>query len=272
MKDASERGRTQLPEIVTLWVEGGLSYIERLCLMSMLAQGHEVTLYTYHEVKNVPKKVRIADASHILPESRMLRHKNTGSYALGSDIFRYESQRLGLGTWLDLDVYCLKPLSFASEYLYGWEDEEKINGAVLRIPSNSELLEDLLGLCYSKPVIAPWWLRRKKLKQYARYLIGTDHHIEDIRWGDLGPTALTYYSIKHDVARLAKDRTVFYPVHYSQADMLFNPHVDVEAIIGKNTITIHLWNERVGSHKQSPPPEGSFIDAACKKHGIDIGI
>ncbi|NIQ08729.1 MAG: galactosyltransferase Lgt5, partial [Gammaproteobacteria bacterium] len=55
-----------LPDIHTLWIEGPLSNLERICLASMLKQGHTVYLHTYGEVTNVPAGVIMKDAADLL--------------------------------------------------------------------------------------------------------------------------------------------------------------------------------------------------------------
>ncbi len=139
-----------------LWVHGSLSYIEQVCLVSALSVGHKVRLYTYEEVKNVPKGIEVQDANSILPRKYMLKHKQKQNYALGSDIFRYELQSLGKGIWIDTDVYFLKPIQIDSDIIFGWEDEGLINGAVLYLAPNTKILQLIQKFFSSEPVIAPW--------------------------------------------------------------------------------------------------------------------
>lgn len=56
-----------LRDLAILLVYGHLSALERMCLRSMLAQGHRVTLYTYDDVAGAPEGVVRRDANEILP-------------------------------------------------------------------------------------------------------------------------------------------------------------------------------------------------------------
>ena len=88
---------------VTLWIGEGFGAVERACLRSVLRQGHRLTLYCYSEPIGIPDDVELQDASAVLPESSIVRHRG-GSVAPFSDWFRYELLKRGLGTWIDTDM------------------------------------------------------------------------------------------------------------------------------------------------------------------------
>ena len=46
--------RPALKGIGTLWIGGPLSFLEQMCLLSFVAQGHKVTLFHYGEIAHVP--------------------------------------------------------------------------------------------------------------------------------------------------------------------------------------------------------------------------
>src|SRR5689334_5913692 len=94
---------------VTLWIGESLGPVERACLCSVIRQGHRLVLYCYRRPAGVPEEVELKDAATILPESSVFYHRK-GSVALFADWFRYELQRRGSGTWVDTDVYLLRPL------------------------------------------------------------------------------------------------------------------------------------------------------------------
>ena len=74
----------------TLWVSGDLGPVLAACLASFVAKGHRVILHCYDLPSDVPAGVETADAALIVPASRIIRHKDTGSLALFSNLFRYE--------------------------------------------------------------------------------------------------------------------------------------------------------------------------------------
>ena len=259
-----------LPTLSVLWVEGGLSYIEHICLKSMLAQGHEVHLYHYGDVFNVPDGVTLKNAEVILPRSKLLRHKKTGSYALGADIFRYELLRKEKTIWLDADVYCLKPFHWFDGFVFGWEDELTINNAVLGIPSDHRVLDELKDYYDADILLPPWWSKHKKIRNILRSLIGMGKTAADAGWGVLGPKAITYFSEKTGIAGKAQDREVFYPIPYETAAEIFDPKADPMRFVSEKSLTIHLWNESIKDRKKAPPPKGSLMHRLCLEQGLSM--
>jgi hypothetical protein len=81
---------------VTLWIVDTLGVVERACLMSVLRQGHGLTLYCYRR----QPECREASRLETLPRY-FLNHRfsttEMGSVAICSDWFRYELLK-GAGT------------------------------------------------------------------------------------------------------------------------------------------------------------------------------
>ena len=103
-----------LPTIGALWIGGSLTWLEQLCLKSFLAHGHEVILFTYGEVRNVPEGVKIQNGREIIDTEEFLLHGRTQSVALFSDLFRFHMiKKIPEIIYIDTDVYCLKPLDFS---------------------------------------------------------------------------------------------------------------------------------------------------------------
>ena len=121
----------------------------------MLRQGHALALYCYHPPSGVPQQVELRNAREILPESEVFRQPD-GSVAAFSDWFRYKLLQRGPGTWIDTDLYLLRPLDSKSPYLFGEEEPGVINNAVLRVPPNSPLLDRLIEVFELGKV--PRWL------------------------------------------------------------------------------------------------------------------
>jgi hypothetical protein len=57
--------RPALKGIGTLWIGGPLSFLEQMCLLSFVAQGHKVTLFHYGEIAHVPQDIEVIDAREI---------------------------------------------------------------------------------------------------------------------------------------------------------------------------------------------------------------
>jgi len=242
---------------VTLWIGSSLGTIERACLRSVVRQGHPLALYTYDEPRGVPEGVELRDASEVLAASRIVRHAG-GSTSLFSNLFRYELQRRGLGTWLDADIYLLAPLLFDHPYLFGWQDQDTINGAVLRVPPDSPLLPPLLQIFDEK--VVPAWLRRRERLAACLHLWATGRTgIERMPWGTAGPNAITALARRHGLDHWALPRETFYPLHYKEASLLLEPSSRIESLLSPSTVALHLWNERIKTLKAAPAPRGSFL-------------
>ncbi|HTE41929.1 MAG TPA: glycosyltransferase, partial [Steroidobacteraceae bacterium] len=128
-----------LPIIQMFWHGAALTRVERLAMASFAAHGHPVHLHAYQPLQRVPEGVRLVDASTILPEQDVFRHAKTGSLAMFADWFRYRVLLAKGGIWSDTDVVCLRPLVYGQTEIYAWEDEHKINNAILGLAAGHPL-------------------------------------------------------------------------------------------------------------------------------------
>lgn len=253
--------------LFSFW-SGKLSYIEKLCLTSMVRAGHTVDVYTYDDDLDLPCGLVALPASQIIEKKHVIRHAN-GSLALFSDIFRYVGLQKNAGIWIDLDVLLLRPLTDLDEYIFGWQDDFTINGAVLKLPPDSVVLNELLELARAPTVVAPYWRRRDKLKQIVRGMLGCAVPLSRLEWGIIGPNALSYYLKAEKLDAKALPREAFYPIPYKQAADFFNRDAaDVEAQLKPHTRAVHIWNDIIKELKKKPPPRGSFIEKQCQRFGI----
>lgn len=236
--------QNKLPDIHALWIGRELGVISRSCLKSFIMRGHKVYLHSYSDIQDIPSDVIQVDANKIILSDKIIKHNQTGSYALFSDIFRYELMRKLEGIYVDCDVYCLKPLSVPEHgYLLGFEDDYCINGAILKIPKDSELLSSLLAAAYDPKFIPPWYSSFKQLKLKTKKILGLSKTVVDMPWGVIGPKAITYFVQKHDKKDLIQPIDIFYPVHYQCISQLCDSNLNIHDITTSRTSTIHLYNE-----------------------------
>jgi hypothetical protein len=258
-----------LKRLNTLWVGDRLGYLQQLCLVSATAVGHHVTLYSYKpdNLNGVPDGIEIRDAREVMPEQKLVAYADCGSFALGSDFFRYELLAKDLGYWIDADVYLLKPLNFKEQYVFGWEHENTINGAVLLLPSDSDMARDLceLPLFNRRP---PWFGPRRSLAYFWKRITKGPPKVEEFSWGVFGPQMVSYLAKKHKVVNQAQKPSVFYPISWKNARSLYEPAHVIEELIAPETHTVHLYNSRLVGLNNTPPPPGSYIDVICRQHGI----
>lgn len=250
-------GQLRMLQCVTLWVGEGLGAVERACLRSVIRQGHRLTLYCYGELIGIPDGVEVQDASQILPASAVLRHR-LGSVAPFSDWFRYQLLKRGLGTWIDTDMYLLRPLDEQAEYLFGEERPEIINNAVLRLPINSPALDELLGPF--EGIIPSWLAPKDRVGSQLRKWLRGGVEVGAMPWGTTGPAALTAAAAKFGLSSLALPPPVFYPVPWQRAAWVLDPAIELQQMVTDSTIGIHLWNECIKGFKNDPAPAGSFLE------------
>lgn len=222
-----------------------------------MRQGHPLALYCYQTPAGVPRGVEVRNAAEIIPSERVFRHRS-GSFAPFSDWFRLELQRRELGTWLDTDIYLLRPLDSSRDYLFGMESAEVANNAVLRLPGDSRLLTALLEP-FERSATPPWLPLRAYVAGRARDLVRGGADMSRLPWGTTGPHGLTVLARQLGLLAQALPADVFYPVNWQRADWIIDPSVSLGSVITERTVCVHLWNECIKEFKDEAAPEGSFL-------------
>lgn len=142
-------------EIFTLWIpnnnEQELPLLAHLSLKSMILCGHEVILYTYCYLDNVPEGVRVLDANEIIDSSNIFRYKSGHkTYSGFANLFRLKRLYEFGGTWLDLDVLLIRNINdkFDEDILICSEPTKvfysKPNNALLRFPPQEPFVKSML--------------------------------------------------------------------------------------------------------------------------------
>jgi len=209
---------SNLLPIVSAWLGNDLSYLERLCLTSMVNSGHEVLLYSYRELKGVPVGVELRDASDIIAEEDFISY-NSGSYALGSDLFRYRVFSKMPCIWVDADMFLFKGIQPVGGYVFGWEDLSYINTAVLSLPPNSQVLSEIQQLLSQDPFFAPWWTNDQEKLQKEAIRKGAHLSLAELPWATIGPKLVTYCALRNNVSQYARTPKAFYPVHWRNFEL-----------------------------------------------------
>jgi hypothetical protein len=144
----------------------------------------------------------------------------------------------------------------------------RLNNAVLRLPARSPMLADMLAMMMSKPIIAPWWSWRRKLRQRARAAFGIDFSLARLPWGTTGPRLINHFAAQHCITHLAKATPVFYPLPHYEAEAIFGPSSIVASYCTEDTVAVHLWHSAIKARVSDRPPPGSWIEAQCKRLGV----
>jgi hypothetical protein len=251
-----------------LWIGGTLGWIEQLSLRSFLAHGHPVRLFTYGPVGKIPEGVETRDGREILPLETIEgnRYAN-GSYALASNLFRYALLARNAGLWADIDVICVRPIAIDAPVIVGRENEQSLNGAVLYWRHDLAIAAEAVDAF--RPGHVPNWLAlRKRVGPLLRQLAGRDIHPRDLPHGTFGPKEVTALIKRHGLIHLAEAPEVFYPLAPKQAVEAFAPSLRYDDIVTPRTLTVHLWNEKLGTIKRQVPNPQSIVGRLAARHGI----
>lgn len=251
-----------LPTCNSLWIGDRLGPLAAACLASFVRRGHRVRLHAYRRLDDLPAGVELVDAASVLPESEIIVHRGTGSPALFANRFRYRLMARGAGIWIDTDLYCVRPIDFEGEAIFGLEQPDTINNAVLKLAADDPVLVRLEALFTERTPIPPWvrLATYRRLHLRLKRVLGLRHDLGRLPWGVAGPKAVTY--LLREAGRFddAHPADVFYPVHWSQTERLRTADGDVDALVTPRTRTIHLWNKLLTERRIAAPEKGSFLD------------
>lgn len=239
------------PQITfSFWTGRPLGPYELLALLSSIREGHKTLLFTFGQLKNVPADVEVHDAREVVVESRIFRNpREPWSFAGFSNLFRYEAMKKFGGTWFDLDAIILRPLPTKPEFLFGEEDNEQtINGAILRLPSDSAALQHLAT-------------------------VSANADPASVRWGMLGPRLLTEVFGRYGLSEYALSREAFYPIGPRETWRLFAPAYREEVEVSlNNSLAVHLWSEvfrrTFKNFASAAPPRGSYLAEKFAQVGL----
>ena len=138
-------------EVFTLWIsekDEAIPPLVYLSLKSMVLTGHEVIIYTYTKLSNIPDGVKVMDANEIMDKSKIFRYKDTQSFSGFANLFRLKRlYELG-GTWLDLDILLIKNISCLDDIIICSEPQKEFylhtNNAFIRFPKEDPCVKAML--------------------------------------------------------------------------------------------------------------------------------
>jgi len=258
-----------IPEIVTFW-HGPLDRLRQICLRSQLAAGHNVTVYSFDTIPDLPDGVGNAEAEAILPHafSEKLRPPEPdGSWRdwttlQFSDFFRMRLMARGAGLWLDADVLLLRPIELdpAKPY-FAWERPRQLGNSVLYLPPDDPIVGAFADLMEQEELTPEWLSLKHRIAFFAKRLRGGSNRVSDVRVAIYGPAALTALANRAGSSRDALPKKSFYSVH-ADARHFFEPS-DFAALIGDpGIIGLHVSPKGRGN---SVPVSGSLYAWAAER-------
>ena len=261
-------------EVGTLWIGGGLSWLEQLCLKSFVDQGQKITLFSYEDIPNVPEGVIRRDGREIYDTDDFIKYEKKDSFALFADLFRIHMLRACPGMiWVDTDVYCHRPMSYNSDYVMGFElpGSDRVNNAVLGLPADSAILSDMLTFMEDRHAIPPFLKPSLRADYRAAGKAGAPVHVSQQPWGVWGPLMVTHFVAKHGLQDKVQPLPAFYPIPFPDRLTFLRRPAVVEKFLTPETTALHLWasNKReLGLRHGGLPPEGSYLAALMEKHAL----
>lgn len=263
-----------LPTIVSFW-HGPMSWLEALSIASFRRHGHAVEVYSYDPIEGLPSGATQRDAAEVLPRDKLVFYKGKGTPGVFSDYFRMSVLKQGRGVYADLDVYCVCPIEGPLDYLMAYERPGSINGAVLHIPADAPLLDDLLAIFTQaeRPLLEPHLPPIRRLEVAARRLFGEKIAPEDMQYGATGPMALTHYMRRRGLEHLVLPSRVLYPIPYEGIPALMQPGSSIDPAIAPDTLAVHLWRSQLTRRGRADlplPEQGSALWTLCEREGIAL--
>ncbi len=240
-----------MQDIHMFWHGPYLGAVHSACIRSFQRHGHPVVLHCYDAPRDLPEGVRVFDASRIMPYSHLIENAETKSVSLGSNRYRYRMLRHGLGPYADCDVFCLRP--FPEEtYLFGWQDDREVNGAILGYPPDSALAEALVTSTADHRRAPENVRRRNRLLFDIQRRIGWPRSVADLPWGVWGPSLLTHWVKALGLEGRAAPIDHYYPLNAWATSLLFQPGLRLADLVTHRSLAIHLWHKML--EKRVPPP------------------
>ena len=236
-----------------LWISPDgkpLSNLERLCIYSFCANGHDFHLWTYGDINGLPQdapggNVVLRDAAEILPKSKMFFVKK--SLAGFSDWFRWELMRQIGGWYVDMDFACLRPLAFNDETVFVNESTRFVNSNFIKFPKGHFVAEAMANACANPGRIAPWDTSGRRWSKRGRRLLFWKNAHEKQGWGESGgPKGFSLAARHFGIFQNAKpswvsDFVALAGLNYLVDDELHNIGV-LDGVL-KHSYAIHFANE-----------------------------
>ncbi len=229
----------------SLWVGGEPSLYEQLSYLSF-SKSAKFKLFTYSNY-DLPTLINQVSAEEIV--SKFEFDNFQGNYAEFSDYFRYVAlSRLSDNhTWIDGDVLFNLGESQISPYLFGLEQAGNIGIGILRVPSNSKMLPQLI----------------------AGALDATGG-----AWGSTGPVLFTNVAKEHSLFELAIAREAFYAMDIHQINLLIDPkELNRATEIFANSIFVHFYSQMLRNYhipRNKLPPKNSYLYLKFQEYAAEI--
>ncbi|MGI9337624.1 MAG: hypothetical protein ACR2P4_03840 [Gammaproteobacteria bacterium] len=258
-----------------LWIGGRLSELERLCIRSFCANGHEFHLYAYEDLQNLPQVegLRVMDGADILPRSAIFRYRHSNSLAGFADRFRWELMRQKGGWYADMDVVALRPLDFSAQMIFAYEAPDAlINSALMKFPRGHYAAAAVADACADINKFVPWDTHKRKTKKIKRRLLLRRHH-RYLGWGEAGgPIAITLAVRHFNLEKYALPAHSLYYQYHPLVNGFFDDALHKSGVLDvmlSGTFSLHLMHnivQKKGIDKDGTFPENSPYEILKRRY------
>ena len=256
--------------VASLWIGERLHYLNHICLVSHLRQGHPVTLYCTDNVTNVPEGIEVRPAAEIMDIPMDIVDSTSASFL--SNVFRYKMIQKTGAIWIDCDAFCEKPFPDEWEWIFaGHGMRGALNCGVVGLPQKCELMDQLLDYYDNLPDYPPWWGSNSR-KKLDRQKDDVPHAVKIYKTERtaFGPQAFTHFAKQTGDFEKSMSPDVLYPVPFQLNDIFYDPHGRVEGWFTEKTVSVHLYtNGTKPWWRRKPPLENSYAWRMCQKLDID---
>ena len=189
------------------WYGSELGELEKLCIESWIKNGYEFYLWVYDLDIEVPDKVVIANANHIVQFSEYFTYDeghSKGTPIAFSNLFRAELLYQRGGLYTDLDVLCLKSYHFKKRLVFS---EQVDSGHDYHVAT---------CILYSENA------GEELFKDWIDWIIAKRNNWRPTTHGDLGPNLITPLIISRDLKEYVLPKEYFCPVDWQSYKGIFD--------------------------------------------------
>lgn len=256
--------------VASLWIGESLHYMNQLCLLSHVRQGHPTTLYCTDTVRNVPEGVIVRPATDIMEIDRSIVEATSASFL--SNVFRYKMIDKTGALWIDCDAFCHRPFPDDAAWVFaGHGMRGALNCGVVGLPQDSELMAQLLDYYDNLPDYPAWWGKRQR-KQMDKQdpALPKAVRIFKTERTAFGPQAFTWFAQQTGDYDRAMTNDVLYPVPFQLNDVFYDPHSHVEGHFTQETLSVHLYTNATRPWwRKNPPLPGSYAARMAQAMGVN---
>ena len=189
------------------WYGSELGELEKLCIESWIKNGYEFYLWVYDLDIEVPDKVVIANANHIVAFSEYFTYDeghSKGTPIAFSNLFRAQLLYQRGGLYVDLDVLCLKPYDFNKRFVFSEQIDTGLDGDVATC------------ILYSKDMGESFF------DDWSDWIIAKKNNWRPIAHGDLGPNLFTKLITLYNLKEYVLPKEYFCPIGWPSHKDIFD--------------------------------------------------